>query len=150
VVPRDTGAFYAEWRTLATAATTVSSSRGAAVLWVLGPPVRTNGFYGPIDGWIPKVDTIYQSLAGCARGVGTIDWRTIAGGDGSYVESLPNTVGQSVRIRMPDGFHFTPAGWDLLSDITLAGVTSAWGTDGGRPGPWDRPCAPVAPRVRTS
>jgi hypothetical protein len=94
VVPRDTAAFYSEWRGLANAATTVSSSAGAAVAWVLGPPVRTNGFYGPIDGWIPKVDVIYQSIAGCARGVGSIDWRTVGGADGAYVDTLPNSIGR--------------------------------------------------------
>ena len=150
VVPRDSAPFYAEWRRLATAATSVSSSRGAAVAWVLGPPVRTNGYYGAIDGWVPKVDAIYQSIAGCRRGVATIDWRTVGGADGAFVESLPNSIGEPVRIRTPDGFHFTPAGWDLLSDITLAGVTNAWAAGGGRPGPWNGPCGPTAPRGSVS
>jgi hypothetical protein len=147
VVPRDTDAFYAEWRRLAVAATTISSSRGAAVLWVLGPPTHTNGFYGPIDRWVPKVDAIYQSIADCAPGLGTVDWRAIGGAGGTFAESLPDSIGTLVRIRTPDGFHFTPAGWDLLSTVTLAGVTSTWAADEGRPGAWNGQCADPPPRT---
>jgi peptidoglycan/LPS O-acetylase OafA/YrhL len=147
-VTRDTPAFYAEWRRLATAATVASSARGAAVLWVLGPLTHTNGFYGPIDGWIPKVDAIYQSLAACAPAVGTIDWRTVAAPNGAYAGALPNSAGQLVPIRMSDGFHFTPAGWDVLSNVTLAGVTHAWASGGGRDVPWDGQCASASPNGR--
>jgi hypothetical protein len=37
-----------------------------------------------------------------------------------------------VTIRMSDGFHFTPAGWDAQARVTIAAVTSQWTADGGR------------------
>ncbi|HWW55139.1 MAG TPA: acyltransferase family protein, partial [Acidimicrobiales bacterium] len=148
-VPRDTPAFYAEWRRLATDASTIASSRGAAVLWVVGPPVHTNGFYGPIDGWMPQVDAIYLSLASCAPGVGILDWRVVSGPDGRYAASLADSTGRLVPIRMPDGFHFTPAGWDLLSNLTLSSIDREWRLDGGRPGAWNGTCAQARTGGRT-
>jgi peptidoglycan/LPS O-acetylase OafA/YrhL len=133
-IPRDSPALYAEWDHLARQATATAASRGAMVLWVLGPPLHTNGWYGPIDGHVPKVNGIYQSIASCTPGAGVVDWRAVGGPDGGFAESLPDTSGHMVRIRTSDGFHFTPAGWDLLARLTLASLDRQWVADHGRPG----------------
>jgi peptidoglycan/LPS O-acetylase OafA/YrhL len=140
VVPADAPAYWADWKRLAVQATTIASSRGADVLWVLGPPMHTNGWYGPIDGRVPVANAIYGSIAGCDPSAATVDWTTLGGRDGTYAAALPDASGQMVAIRMADGFHFTPAGWDLQARVTLPAVMRAWAVDGGRTPPWRGAC----------
>ncbi|GAC1315045.1 MAG: hypothetical protein NVSMB12_09480 [Acidimicrobiales bacterium] len=131
--------FDAAWRTLAIRASQIASARGALVLWVLGPPTHTNGWYGPIDGQVAGINAVYRGLVSCPARTGTIDWGTVGGPGGTYADALPDAAGHLVPIRQADGFHFTPAGIDALSDLTLDAVTRAW-QDGGRTGPWPAVC----------
>jgi peptidoglycan/LPS O-acetylase OafA/YrhL len=140
-VPDDTFTFWSEWRRLATQATEIASSRGAVVLWVLGPPMHTNGWYGPIDGRVPIINGIYRSIAACDRAAATIDWSVLGGPGGAYAAALPDASGQLVPIRLSDGFHFTSAGWDLQARATLPAIASAWTADNGRSAPWHGECA---------
>jgi hypothetical protein len=133
-------AFYDEWRQLATQASEIASARGAVVMWVLAPPTRTNGFYGPIDGQIPVINAMYQAITACDPGMGTVDWGAISGPGGAYAASLPDSTGRLVTVRDADGFHFTAAGWDVQAQITLAGIRGRWATDGGRVQPWNGTC----------
>jgi len=139
-VPPDTPAFWSEWRRLATEASVIAGSRGAVVLWALGPPTHTNGWYGAIDGRIPVVNGIYRSLAACDPRMGTVDWGVISGPGRTYAATLPDAAGHQVTVRNVDGFHFTPPGWSLQADVTLAGITHQWDVDGGRTKAWDGTC----------
>jgi hypothetical protein len=131
-VPRDSVALYQDWRALAVQATTIARARGAVVLWVLGPPLQTNGWYGPIDGQVPKVNQIYTELISCTPGAGAVDWRVLSAPGGQYAAALPDAAGHLVTIRASDGFHFTPAGWDAQARLTIAAITTQWAADGGR------------------
>jgi hypothetical protein len=141
VVPNDTFTFWAEWRRLAIEATEIASSRGAVVLWVLGPPTRTNGWYGPIDGRVAVANSVYRSIVTCNPAAATINWSVLGGPGGTYAAALPDAAGRLVPIRVPDGFHFTPAGWDLQARVTLPAIASAWAADRGRTVPWQGRCA---------
>jgi hypothetical protein len=140
VVPADGPAYWADWKRLAVQATTIASSRGAVVLWVLGPPMHTNGWYGPIDGRVPVANAIYQSIVACDPSATTVDWGVLAGPGGAFAAALPDATGQPVAIRMTDGFHFTAAGWDLQARVTLPALTRVWAVDGGRTAPWRGSC----------
>jgi len=140
-VPNDTFAFWAEWKRLAVQATTIASSRGAIVLWVLGPPTRTNGWYGPIDARIPMVNDAYRSVVACDPSAATVDWTVLGGPGGTFADALPDASGRPVTIRVGDGFHFTPAGWDLQARVTLPAIARAWTADRGRTAPWRGGCA---------
>ena len=140
-VPDDTPAFWAEWRRLAVEATEVASSHGAVVLWVLGPPTRTNGWYGPVDARIPIVNQIYRGLVGCDPSAALVDWSALGGPGGTYAAALPDASGDLVTIRVDDGFHFTAAGQDLQARVTLPAIAAAWATDGGRTVPWRGTCS---------
>ena len=96
------------------------------MLWVLAPPAKTNGWYGPIEGRIPEVNRVYAALVDRHPEMGLVDWRVVGGPDGRFVASLPDSAGQLVKIRHDDGFHFTPAGWDLLSDLPLTDLDHQW------------------------
>jgi peptidoglycan/LPS O-acetylase OafA/YrhL len=139
-VPNDTFSFWSEWRRLATQATTVASSRGAVVLWVLAPPTRTNGWYGAIDARIPLVNQVYRAIVACDPSAATVDWSVLGGPGGVYAPALPDASGQPVTIRVVDGFHFTPAGWDLQARVTLPAIAQAWAADRGRTQPWRGSC----------
>jgi hypothetical protein len=139
-VQNDTFTFWSEWRRLATEATEIASSRGAVVLWVLGPPTHTNGWYGPIDGRIPIVNGIYRSIVACDSGAGTVDWSVLGGPGGTFAASLPDASGQQVPVRVADGFHFTTAGWDLQARVTLPAIAATWAADHGRTAPWHGAC----------
>lgn len=139
VVAPDSPEFQAAWRALALRASQIASSRGALVLWILGPPTHTNGWYGAIDGQVAGINAVYEGLTACPARTGTIDWSLVGGPGGSYAASVPDATGAVVQIRQADGFHFTPAGIDALSDVTLPAITRAW-RGGGRAGPWPVAC----------
>lgn len=139
VIPPDSPEFLAAWRALALRASQIASSRGALVLWILGPPTHTNGWYGAIDGQVAGINAVYEALTTCPARTGTIDWSVVGGAGGTYAASVPDTAGAPVQIRQADGFHFTPAGIDALSDVTLPAITGAW-NGGGRAGPWPAAC----------
>jgi hypothetical protein len=140
VVPADTFAFWSEWRRLAVQATEIASSRGAVVLWVLGPPTHTNGWYGAIDGRVPVANSVYRSIVACDGEAATADWSVLGGPGGTYAAALPDSTGRLVAIRVSDGFHFTPAGWDLQARVTLPAISAAWAADSGRTAPWHGGC----------
>ena len=131
--------FLQAWSDLASHASRIAASRGALVVWILGPPTRTNGWYGPIDGQVADINGVYRAVAACGPRAATIDWGQVGGPGGTYADILPDATGQPVQVRQSDGFHFTPAGIDALASVTLPSIASAW-VGGGRAGPWPPTC----------
>ncbi len=129
----DTDASWREWARVAGQLTDDVRSTGRLVLWVIAPPAQTDGYYGPVEGRIGIANDIYRSLAVCRPGLGFVDWRVIGGPDGGFVWDLPDTSGHLVRVRNPDGLHFTPEGQAVLADITVRTVLAQWAAFGGRP-----------------
>jgi len=111
------------------------------VLWVLGPPTRTNGWYGPVDGRIPIVNQVYRGVVACDPSAAVVDWSVLGGPGGTYAAALPDASGHPVTIRLADGFHFTPAGQDLQARVTLPAIAAVWAADGGRTPPWHGTCS---------
>lgn len=134
-VALDSDEVWRAWRRVAAEAVGIAESRGATVAWVLAPPAETNGYYGPIESRIGTANQIVLDLADAHPGLELVDWRVIAGPDGGYVQSLPDATGQLVAVRAQDGLHFTPAGMDILADLTVREVLAAWQRHGGRAGP---------------
>lgn len=128
-----TPAFERAWRGLAVQASTTAARRGALVMWVLGPPTHTNGWYGPIDAQVSGINAIYASLPRCDPSIALIDWATLGGPGGAYADTITDDRGTPVRIRTVDGFHFTREGIDGLSQLTLPAIMGAWSSSG-RPG----------------
>jgi hypothetical protein len=99
---------------------------------VLAPPARTNGYYGPIEGRIARVNEIYRLLVACRPEVGIVDWGVLAAPDGSYTPTLPDAEGNDVKVRADDGLHFTPEGVGVLAGVTLEAIDAQWHAVGGR------------------
>ena len=131
-VALDTDELWAAWTKLAGDAADIAMKDGRTVAWVLAPPASTNGYYGPIETRIGRANQIALALTETHPGLELIDWRVIAGPDGSYAESLPDGSGKLVEVRAKDGLHFAPAGMAILADLTVADVLKVWQQHGGR------------------
>jgi hypothetical protein len=90
---------------------------GAQVIWVLSPTVQTNGFYGPLEDHVERLNEMYRQLP-----VPLLDWGTVITPGGSYADTLPGPDGDPVDVRLADGVHMTEFGNQLLADLTLAEV----------------------------
>ena len=132
VVAPDTAAGWEQWQRVAGEATELAGRDGRLVVWILAPPARTNGYYGPIEARIDIANELYRRLASCRTGVGLLDWRVIAAPDGSFTWDLPGVDGTPVRVRAEDGLHFTPAGQAALADYTRDRLLELWRQVGGR------------------
>jgi peptidoglycan/LPS O-acetylase OafA/YrhL len=87
---------------------------GAQVIWVLSPPVQTNGFYGPLEEHVARLNQMYRNLP-----VPLLDWGRVIAPDGTYTESVIGPDGEPEVVRLADGVHMTEFGNELLADLTL-------------------------------
>jgi peptidoglycan/LPS O-acetylase OafA/YrhL len=115
-----TEAVYPNWEREVRDLTRRAQAGGAEVIWVLSPAVQTNGFYGPLESHVPRLNDIYRRL-----GVPTIDWGAVITPGGTYTDTLPGPDGEPVDVRLDDGVHMTEFGNRLLADLTLADVVAA-------------------------
>ena len=111
--------FFDHWASATRQLESALTSRGAQVYWVLGPPVAQ-----PVgEHELLVLDYIYQALHAPNTATGralTIDAvRPFSATHGGYSEFLPDSRGQLVQVRTPDGTHMTEAG-DVLFATTLA------------------------------
>ncbi len=126
LIEPDTGEELHEWKRLALAASDTAGANGAQVFWVLAPPARTNGYYGPIENRIGSVNEVYVEVTACDTGLTLIDWGLLAAPDGSYAEALLDASDTPVKVRTADGLHFTKDGQALLADLTHDVVLESW------------------------
>ncbi|MET0804120.1 MAG: hypothetical protein ABW009_09505, partial [Acidimicrobiales bacterium] len=85
--------------------------------WVLSPPVQTNGFYGPLEEHVRRLNQMYRNLP-----VRTLDWGRVITPGGTYTESVVGPDGETEVVRLADGVHMTEFGNELLADLTLEQV----------------------------
>jgi peptidoglycan/LPS O-acetylase OafA/YrhL len=132
----DSPELFREWAAVTIDVTNAAGSRGALPMWVLAPPARTNGYYGPIEGRIDRVNNIYQALVSCQPQVGLVDWRILTGPGGVFAMDLPGADGTLVKVRNDDGLHFAPAGTAVIAKASIDAIRNRWLSNGGRyPGP---------------
>jgi len=106
---------YETWAQVSRELIVRASARGARVFWVISPPVKTNGYYGPMEDHVARLNTIYETFE-----VPKIDWATPSSLNGEYSDDLPiGPNGEMVRARADDGLHYTPEGDLMLADATL-------------------------------
>lgn len=117
-----TGPFYRLWGEASQRLEDILSARGAAVYWVIGPPVAPK----VAEEGIETFDKIYEHL----RAPNTLSGRVplidvtpeVTGGTGHYVEFLPGPNGTEEEIREPDGVHFTGVGSALFSNAIVSAL----------------------------
>lgn len=106
---------YQTWEQVSREMIRRASAGGARVFWVISPPVSTNGYYGPMEDHVARLNEIYRTFP-----VPKVDWATPSSLNGEYSDDLPlGPDGEMVRVRADDGLHYTPEGDALLADATL-------------------------------
>ncbi|MFN8036686.1 MAG: hypothetical protein U0V73_12200 [Acidimicrobiia bacterium] len=116
-------------------ATTHLRSRGAHVLWVIGPRAAQPATEQRLE----VLEALYEGVVDRSGGAVTVvdGFAALAGADGGYAFSLPDASGRPVPMRLPDGLHLSAAGVDRLAGVIVAAVrhdgcvTSRTGCDRG-------------------
>jgi peptidoglycan/LPS O-acetylase OafA/YrhL len=108
---------YANWEREVRGLIRRAGAGGAQVIWVLSPPVQTNGFYGPLEEHVRRLNQMYRNLP-----VRTLDWGRVITPGGTYTESVVGPDGETEVVRLADGVHMTEFGNELLADLTLEQV----------------------------
>ena len=121
VVP-GTDAVHDAWAAEIEALIDAASARGARVLLALNPTMTDTGIYGPVEAFSARLNDLYRRLAADGTVDGLVDWWTATGGDNGWTQNLTGDNG-AVEARVIDGVHFTPAGSEILADVTVAAVT---------------------------
>ncbi|MEL7207356.1 MAG: hypothetical protein AAGK32_03830, partial [Actinomycetota bacterium] len=110
-----TDAAFAAWDAEMRRVIDAAGAAGAQVFVVRLPPVQTNGFYGPLESQVDRLNAIYDTYP-----VPLVDWATpFSTPDGAYADRLPGPDGTETDVRLADGVHMTPSGSDLLAQVTL-------------------------------
>jgi peptidoglycan/LPS O-acetylase OafA/YrhL len=122
----DSDALWRVWERTVDEVVRTAGETAPAVMWTLIPPARTNGFYGPIEQRIAKVNQVTLAMAQRHPDLQLLDWRVVSGPAGEFVESLPDASGKLVPVRAADGLHFADAGKKIIADLTRAGINDAW------------------------
>ena len=91
--------------------------RGPASSGSSSPPVQTNGFYGPLEEHVSRLNQMYRDLP-----VPLLDWGRVIAPGGTYTDSVIGPDGEPEVVRLADGVHMTEFGNELLADLTLEQV----------------------------
>lgn len=114
VLDAGTEELYDEWERAVRELSERAGRRGALVVWVLSPPMSTNGWYGPVEAHAERLDRMYRALD-----LPIIDWTSAVTVDGAFVWEMPTADGGSEVVRDTDGLHLTAEGSRLAARFTL-------------------------------
>jgi hypothetical protein len=96
------------------------TSQHVRVIWVSDPVCREPRYSADMA----YLNGIYRDvIAGTAATYLDI-WSAIAAADGSFAAYGPGPGGATERLRLDDGIHFTPSGYDILAAKVLAAVAA--------------------------
>lgn len=103
-----------------------STQAGARVLWVGLPPMADPA----LNAEVQVLNGIYAAQAAQHPGVSYLSsWPVLSGPGGRFATYLPDSSGNEVAVRTPDGTHLTPAGADRLAAAVIGAMNHDWGLD---------------------
>ena len=101
-----------------------ATATGARVLWVGMPPMADP----VLNGKMQVLNGIDDTQAAAHRGVSFFaSWPVLSDPHGHFASFLPNTSGNEVEVRDPDGTHIAAPGAELLSRAAIADLDHTWG-----------------------
>jgi hypothetical protein len=96
------------------------TDRHLRVIWVSDPVCREPRYSADMA----YLNAIYQDVI-AGTGVTYLNiWSAIAAADGSFAAYGTGPGGATERLRLDDGIHFTPSGYDILAAKVLAVVAA--------------------------
>jgi hypothetical protein len=95
---------------------------GARVAWVGMPPMQD----ASLNAEIQLIDGIFWRQTLKFHGVMYVPSATVLAPRGVFTFSLPNSTGEEVVIRTPDGVHLTSPGAELLSRYVINLINARW------------------------
>ncbi len=109
------------WRSayaqLVTAMLDVLGTDGRAVYWVGSPTLRDEDKNDDVA----EINDVAREVVGQRARATYVDaYDLFSDEDGEYTATLPGVDGDDVRVRTPDGIHFTEAGGELLAEYVFA------------------------------
>jgi lysophospholipase L1-like esterase len=103
---------------------TEATAAGAHVLWVGMPVMADPGFSADMR----VLNAVYRSEAARVPGVTYFSsWAVLSAPGGRYSAYLPDSSGEEVLVRDPDGVHLAQGGYDRLAAALVATMAKAWG-----------------------
>lgn len=116
-----TEAVFDAWDDEARAVIARAVEGGAEVLWVLPPPVRTNGFYGPLEAHVERLREVYADYEEI-EGVTLVDWDEAVAPEGEFTWEVSGPGGATAMARVEDGVHMTDFGNELIAGVTVDAI----------------------------
>jgi hypothetical protein len=121
VIPFRSQAWHDEYRARVVAILRSLSADKLRIIWVADPICRDETY--SVD--MAYLNGVYRDvLAG--SGATYLDiWTAIADPSGKFAAYGPGLDGTMQRLRLDDGIHFTPGGYDILAAKVMQAVTNA-------------------------
>jgi hypothetical protein len=120
-IPFRSQAWHDEYRARVAAILRSLSADKLRIIWVADPICRDETYSDDMA----YLNSVFRDvLAG--TGASFLDIRTvIADASGKYAAYGPGLDGTTQRLRLDDGIHFTPGGYDILAAKVMQAVTAA-------------------------
>lgn len=125
-IPFRTPVWHDEYRRRVTAILNSLTSHGMHIIWVADPVCRDprysddmaylNGIFQDViahTGAVVLNSTVFLNIG-----------NAVPGSDGKFAAYGPGPDGSTQRLRLDDGIHFTPDGYDLLAARVIAAVNT--------------------------
>lgn len=98
------------------------NTAGARVVWVGMPPMQDSA----LNTEMQQLNGIFWKQTLLFHGTMYLPSAPVLAPDGVFTSSLPNSAGESVVIRTPDGVHLTSPGAELLSRYVINTINARW------------------------
>jgi hypothetical protein len=107
-----------KYRQRATAIARAVKASGARLIWV-GNPIARDATYSKN---MQVVNAIFADVVSREGGTFIDTWLTVSDGSGNYAGYGRNLAGATERLRLDDGIHFTPSGYDIIAARVMSNL----------------------------
>ena len=113
-----TDAWKAIYRTRVAALVQALRAAGVRVIWVGNPIAREAKYSRDMQ----ANNAIFANVVTAQGGTFLDVWLIVSDGAGNYAGYGKTLAGTTARLRLDDGIHFTPAGYDILAARVMQGI----------------------------
>ena len=113
-----TGTWTETYRARATTIARAVKAAGARLIWV-GNPIARDATYSHN---MQVVNAIFADVVSREGGTFIDTWLTVSDGAGNYAGYGRSLAGATERLRLDDGIHFTPSGYDIIAARVMSNL----------------------------